>query len=93
MRLDQQEARALRRATRGLSEVHLFGSRTDPAARGGDIDILVYSKEPPLELAQRIGREFFLLCEQKLDVVVLDPDNLSAEQAAFLASLTLERFR
>ncbi len=93
MRLDPLEARALRRATRGLSDVHLFGSRTDPAARGGDIDVLVYSKEPPLQLAQRIGREFFLLCEQKLDVLVFDPDNLSPEQATFVATLTLERFR
>ncbi len=51
MRLDPDEAAALREATRGLEQVCLFGSRTDPGARGGDIDILVYSNDPPLPLS------------------------------------------
>ena len=71
--------------------VYLFGSRVDDRARGGDIDILVFSREDPFTLARRIAVRFFMACEAKLDVLVLPPDHRTPSQQAFLASLRLER--
>lgn len=46
MRLSKAEIRALREALAGLpvERVFLFGSRTDDARRGGDIDILLHTR-------------------------------------------------
>jgi hypothetical protein len=57
MRLTEAEIQALREALDGLpiERVFLFGSRTDDARRGGDIDVLLYSRarRPPLCLPTR----------------------------------------
>lgn len=53
------------------AEVYLFGSRTDDNAKGGDIDILVISKE--LKLNDKLyikARIFETIEEQKLDIVI-----------------------
>jgi len=53
--------------------VYLFGSRTDTAQRGGDIDLLVVSgKIGRKELTAIRWRFFELFGEQKLDIVVDD---------------------
>ncbi len=91
MRLDEQEKKALFKAIQGVASVHLFGSRTDDNARGGDIDILVYSREPAFELSRRIARDFFLECEEKIDVLVVNPNKITAAQQAFISSLNLRR--
>lgn len=93
-RLDKEEERALRDALQssGATEAYLFGSRTDPRRRGGDIDVLVLSKEPPFELSRRIATRFFMRCEEKIDVVVMNPEALSLEQQAFLDTLKPVRF-
>jgi len=93
MRLDEQEVRALRKALRGLSPVYIFGSRADDDARGGDIDVLIFSREPAFALARRVARDFFLECEEKIDVLVINPDAMTPEQQALLATLKLERFQ
>ena len=62
--------------------------RADPVARGGDLDILVLTSSPGFEISHLVGTCFFARCEEKIDVVVLDPGNLTAEQAGFLARLT-----
>jgi hypothetical protein len=67
--------------------VHHFGSRTDPAARGGDIDLLVLTTAPRFETARRVSTRFFTRCEERIDVVVLDPDRLTPGEHAFLSSL------
>jgi len=92
MRLDAEEREALSKALSGIEgEVYLFGSRVDDSKKGGDIDILIFSGQKPLKLSNKVATNFFLHCEEKIDVVVLDPEKLSFEEKAFLNSL--ERIR
>lgn len=91
MRLDEQEKQALYKAIQGVAPVYLFGSRTDDDASGGDIDILIYSREPAFELSRRVARDFFLECEEKIDVLVVNPDEITPEQQALINSLKLRR--
>lgn len=95
MRLDPTERKALKRALAGINAqgVFLFGSRVDDAARGGDIDVLVYSNADPLELSRQVATRFFMECEERIDVVVMNPRRLTREQRAFLATLNTERIR
>ncbi len=93
-RLDDQEKTALDYALDDINEeVYLFGSRADITKKGGDIDILVFTKADPLETSQEIGLKFFEKCEEKIDVVVMDPNNLTEEQQAFLNTITKVRIR
>lgn len=47
MRLSVSEKAALDTALDGIQgEVYLYGSRTDNSARGGDIDILIFTDAP-----------------------------------------------
>lgn len=93
MRLDPAERKALKSALAGINaeRVFLFGSRVDDAARGGDIDILVYSRADPLKLSSKVATRFFMECEERIDVVVMNPRRLTREQRAFLATLDMER--
>ena len=71
-RLSLQERSALKSALSGFrGEVFLFGSRLNPAAKGGDIDIMLKSKEAKL-FRDQITVKFLHHLEQKLDVVVYD---------------------
>ena len=86
MRLDHEESTALAHALAGVpGQAFLFGSRVNDAARGGDIDVLVLSSGNPYRLSQRIATAFFAMCEEKLDVVVMNPERLTPEQRAFLS--------
>lgn len=89
VRLDDIEAAALAAAIDGIHaySVELFGSRVNPARRGGDIDLLILSDSPRFETARRVSSQFFLHCEERIDVVVLDPEKLTAAEEAFLQSL------
>jgi len=93
MRLDGQERAALRKALEGIGgDVYLFGSRVDDEKRGGDIDVLIFSDEDPFQLSQRVSTAFFMECEEKIDVVVINPEKLSKEQEAFLNVIKKEKF-
>lgn len=74
MRLTPEEQRLIRAAVAAQdpeAQVWLFGSRADDAKRGGDIDLLVFSRtlgerekgDIWWELQERLG-------EQKIDIVV-----------------------
>ena len=80
MRLNASQRIAIQQAAREAlpagTAVYLFGSRTDDARRGGDIDLLVESAPElaPLELVQRrtrfAARLYRLLDEQRIDILM-----------------------
>ncbi len=59
------------------AKVLLFGSRTDPKARGGDIDLLVVSDKPVADRERKaltlVARLQIRLGDQPIDALVLDP--------------------
>lgn len=93
MRLDPIERSALKTALAGINaeQVFLFGSRMDDSKKGGDIDILIFSDEPPFQLSHEVAVRFFMECEEKLDVIVMNPRKLTPEEKAFLETLKMER--
>ena len=94
VRLDNLERRALAHALEDVNgEVYLLGSRLIPSKKGGDIDILIYSKSNSLNLSREVSRRFFMECEEKIDVLVFDKDNLNEEQEAFISTLNLVRIK
>lgn len=85
--LSSLEKEALLKATENLNyEMFLFGSRVTRC--GGDIDLLVLTpalKETErFKLSSKIILEFQKICDEKIDVLVLDPTNLTKENKAFL---------
>ena len=94
MRLDAEQTSALEYALNLVTdEVYLFGSRLDPSRKGGDIDLLVFSKQDSFQLSQQITLRFFEKCEEKIDVVVMDPSRLTDEQQAFLNLIEKQRLK
>ena len=94
MRLDAEQTSALEYALNLVTdEVYLFGSRLDPAKKGGDIDLLVFSEQDSFQLSQQITLRFFEKCEEKIDVVVMDPSRLTEEQQAFLNLIEKQRLK
>lgn len=74
MRLDEKEREAIKTSILGFdpnAEIYLFGSRTDPDKRGGDIDILILSHI--LTRGDKISilyNMFEKIEEQKIDLVI-----------------------
>ena len=94
IRLDEEQKKALFKAIEGVSgEVYLFGSRVDPEKRGGDVDLLIFTDKDPFKISLEISTRYFMECEEKTDVVVIDPQKQTEEQTAFLASLEMLRIR
>jgi len=94
MRLSKIEQQALKMALSEVKgQVYLFGSRVDDARKGGDIDIMIFSEENPLHLSQRVTLAFVRKCEEKIDVIVFNPQELNEEQQAFLAVIKKERIQ
>jgi len=62
------------------SKVYLFGSRADDAAKGGDIDLLIITKEPvDKHILRKIRIEFYKRFGwRKLDLVNFTENNSSA---------------
>ncbi len=74
-------------------EVYLFGSRVDDNKKGGDIDILIFSKKNAYELSKEVSTKFMMALDSKLDVIVFDKDNMTKEQCAFVNTLTMVRIK
>ena len=72
------------------AEVYLFGSRTDDKARGGDIDLLVLSKEIDLRAKLKILNQIYdLLGEQKIDLIIAEDLSDPFHQHAFATGIRL----
>ena len=70
------------------TKVYLYGSRTDPEAAGGDVDILVYApRADRYELARRIRRAYQRKLDERIDVIVIDPERQDPAQTAFLRTV------
>ena len=71
MRLSNEEINLLKSSLYRLSKeakLYLFGSRTDDTKRGGDIDLLVISKELTKKHLRGLRLDFFQqFGEQKID--------------------------
>ena len=90
MRLRSFEVEAIKECLRnhfgGEAKVYLFGSRTQAAKKGGDIDLLIEIEPLPADWIER--EQNFWLClqkrlgEQKIDIVVSIDPNRPIEQAA-----------
>jgi len=76
MRLKKEEVRVLKETLKNLSnnaKIYLFGSRVDDDKRGGDIDLLIISKDFTKKHLRKLRVEFFKkFGEQKLDIIVDD---------------------
>jgi len=76
MRLSDLEISAFKTKLHSLSpdaKLYLFGSRTDDAKKGGDIDLLIVSKELTKRDTRLLRVDFFdKFGEQKLDIVLDD---------------------
>ena len=94
MRLDAQQKLALEKSLKGVEgEVFLFGSRTDLNKKGGDVDLLIFSSASPFKLSLQVSTRYFEVCEEKIDVVVMNPETLTTEQQVFLANISKERIQ
>jgi predicted nucleotidyltransferase len=95
IRLLKSEKDALNHALSGVEgEIFLYGSRTDPGKKGGDIDILIFSETAaPYKLAQDVTVRFRMECDERIDVTVFDPKNISETQKPFLSSIRSQAMR
>jgi len=94
IRLDDAEKRALLLSLNDIDgDVYMFGSRLNKEKKGGDIDLLIFSKKNSLGLSQNIRRRFFMECEEKIDVLVFDKNLLTQDQEAFINTLRLTRIK
>jgi predicted nucleotidyltransferase len=90
------EREALAAALKDLPhEAFLFGSRCDDAKRGGDVDILILARglndDERLALELRTTARFQAVCDEKVDVVVLDPVRLTPSEQAFLSLISAQK--
>ncbi len=76
MRLSESEINTFKTKLRSLcsdAKLYLFGSRTDDTKKGGDIDLLIVSKELTKRDLRLLKVDFFdKFGEQKLDIVLDD---------------------
>jgi predicted nucleotidyltransferase len=76
IRLSSEEIESIKRAIEKYDQdakIILFGSRTNPEGKGGDIDLIVISKKIDDNARRMIRVELILtLGERKIDLIVTD---------------------
>ena len=76
-------------------EVSMFGSRIDDSKRGGDIDLIVtapgLAADERLALSLRMAVAFRSVCDEKIDVHVIDPSDLTPAEQAFVRTLRCQK--
>jgi len=77
MRLSDREVQTVRRVLHEVDShgrIYLFGSRTDDAKKGGDID-LFFEASTELDLKCKLALEYRLSaeCDTKVDLLVKNP--------------------
>lgn len=76
MRLNQNQVKILKDKLETIcssAQLYLFGSRVDDDKKGGDIDLIVVSKEVTKKDLRYLRIEFFKhFGEQKLDIILDD---------------------
>lgn len=74
MRLHPQEVEIIKEAVLRLdpqARVFLFGSRADPARKGGDIDLLILSSSlKNMDTVKILKRIYEKMDEQKIDILI-----------------------
>ena len=93
IRLKSDEINAIKSSILYLdpyAKIYLFGSRTDPKKRGGDIDILVFSNT--LKDSDRLQIKMFIfkqMEEQKIDLIIASDDTDPFVKLALLNGVQL----
>lgn len=93
IRLKTEEIQIIKEAVASLdpqARIFLFGSRTDPSKKGGDIDILILShflKE--IDSLKILKRIFEQLEEQKIDILIASDTTEPFVQLAISGSVEL----
>jgi hypothetical protein len=86
MKLEETQKKALSNALKGIDgEAYLFEGDKN------DVSMLIYSEGDPLMISKEVAQNYFLYCEKQLDVVVMNPKNMSDEQKAFIRKVDLEK--
>lgn len=99
IRLSSRQREALEGALEEVTlppgtEVYLFGSRVDPKARGGDVDVLIYAPGVDVEeLRRSVRRAFERRLAERIDVVVIDPNDPDEYTRTFADTVQKERIR
>lgn len=74
MRLNDEEKRVILQAIHSIdpnAKVYLFGSRVDDSGKGGDIDLLVFSRKISYGDKLVVKKNIFsTIDEQKIDLIV-----------------------
>ncbi|MEA3359626.1 MAG: nucleotidyltransferase domain-containing protein [Thermodesulfobacteriota bacterium] len=74
MRLNPKEKQVILQAIHSIdphAKVYLFGSRVDDSGKGGDIDLLVFSRKISYGDKLTVKKNIFsVLDEQKIDLIV-----------------------
>ena len=93
MRLKDPEIKAIKAAIKKYdanAQIYLFGSRTDDAKKGGDIDLLIISDKIKLNEKIKIRTSLYkIIGEQKIDLIAASDLNTAFLKYVFEGSTQL----